>query len=277
MARSRGRWYRPDPLPDKGECSPLVGVAPRPWAPLPFDPKAVSRQLLDGEIVACEPIPNGSNYSFAVGISCHRSGAEATIDHIAIYKPQRGEAPLWDFPQGTLYKREMAAYHTSQAIGWPFIPPTVVRSGPYGIGTVQLYIKPDASTHYYRWNSEHIPELMRITVFDYITNNADRKAAHCLLDVQRCVWGIDHGLTFHEDVKLRTAIQEFSSMRLPDWLYEEVRAFTGSARCQELLDELQEYISPREIRAFQRRLQRILQRYAFPALDSYDSTPREWW
>lgn len=277
MARSRERWYRPDPLPDEGECSPLVDVAPLPWAPLPFDPQAMSRQLLEGEIVACEPIPSGSNYSFAVGISCHRSSTETTIDHIAIYKPRRGEAPLWDFPQGTLYKREMAAYRTSQTIGWPFIPPTVIRSGPYGIGTVQLYIEPDTSAHYYRWNSEHLPELMRIAVFDYITNNADRKAAHCLLDAQRRVWGIDHGLTFHEDIKLRTVIREFSGMRLPDWLHEEVQTFAHSVRCKELLDELQDYISSREVRAFQRRLERILQRCAFPVLESYDSIPREWW
>src|SRR5438067_1667791 len=90
--------------------------------------------LASGEIFACKPLPWGSNYSFAVGL--RRDVTEIT----AIYKPQRGEVPLWDFPDGTLYLRERAAYVVSRELAWDFIPPTVVRDGPHGVGTVQLYV-----------------------------------------------------------------------------------------------------------------------------------------
>ncbi|MCL4508786.1 MAG: hypothetical protein M1296_04575 [Chloroflexi bacterium] len=272
MTRYRARWSRPDPLPGDNTAALAAGI-PEPPEPPQIDHALICRQLEQAEIVACEPLPSGSNYSFAVGLST--SGHD--IDLIGIYKPRRGEAPLWDFPNGSLYRREFAAYRTSQALGWTFIPPTVVRDGPYGAGTVQLYIEPNSSTHYPLWRQQHLPELSRLAVFDYVTNNADRKASHCLLDKEGTVWGIDHGLTFHEDVKLRTVIREFTGLRLCQWLVDDLEGFYTGGPFVSLAVELEELISKREVAAFRDRLERILRWRVFPMLDLYDSVPREWW
>ena len=130
---------------------------------------------------------------------------------LAVYKPQRGERPLWDFPRG-LFKREIAAYLLSEALGWGVVPLTVPRDdGPYGAGSLQLFMDADFEQHYFTLveDAAHHDRLQRICVFDLVANNADRKAVHCLRTGDGLVWAIDNGLTFHEEPKLRTVIWAF--------------------------------------------------------------------
>lgn len=272
MARNRGRWNRPDPL--SGDADETVELPEEEPPQIPQRDDAVTlEQLRCAEIVACEQLPQGSNYSFALGLT--NSGQD--IDLLAIYKPRRGEVPLWDFPSGTLYKREVAAYLTSAALGWQFIPPTVAREGPYGVGSVQLYVQPAGDSHLFRWRHDHQPELMRMAVFDFISNNADRKVGHCLLDKEGYVWGIDHGLTFNTDPKLRTILRDFSGSALPAWLLDDVQRFAASNNLDDLLEQLKPLLAADEIAVFVKRLERVLRQRVFPRLDRYDSVPREWW
>ena len=143
----------------------------------------------------------------------------ASLDGIevpAVYKPQRGERPLWDFPDGTLCHREVAAYELSEALGWSIVPETVLRDGPYGIGMVQRFVDHDPDDHYFTLLEAHMDDFRRFAAFDVLANNADRKGGHCLL-AQRDghIWGIDHGLTFHVADKLRTVIWDFAGEPRP--------------------------------------------------------------
>src|SRR4051812_37946059 len=163
--------------------------------------------LLESEITASKLIPWGSNYSFAVALEM-RDGRE----QLAVYKPRSGEAPLYDFPEGTLFLREVAAYRLNKMLGWEIVPPTVIREGPHGVGSVQIYVEPMQESSEWdprRFWSDCSLEIERLVLFDHIANNADRKLNHCLRDVRGKVWGIDHGLTFNESPKLRTALWQF--------------------------------------------------------------------
>lgn len=238
------------------------------------DDAAILKRLTEDAIVAHEQVPQGSNYSFVVGMS--DSGSD--IDLLGIYKPRRGEIPLWDFPSGTLFKREYAAYLVSVAFGWQYIPPTVIREGPYGEGSVQLFVQPVKGRHYFEWRDACVSHLMRLAIFDYITNNADRKSGHCLLGADGQVWAIDHGLTFNVDPKLRTVIREFAGDPLPDWLERELQAIAADEYLlSNLAERLEELLDPAEVRTFLSRFNRVLTRKVFPRLDRYDSVPREWW
>src|SRR5262249_31596083 len=161
----------------------------------------------------------------------------------AIYKPRRGEAPLWDFPDGTLYRREYAAYLVSQALGWAFIPTTIVREGPHGVGSFQTYVDHDPKQSYRNASDDQRARLMRIAVFDIFANNADRKVVHVLMGKDNRLWGIDHGLTFNVAPKLRTVIWEFCGEPIPEDLRHEVTAFLEDpVRVTALTDQLREQI-----------------------------------
>src|SRR5215208_6150010 len=179
----------------------------RGTTPPPLSEEEALSLLLEAEITATKLIPWGSNYSFAVALET-TDGRE----QLAIYKPRSGEAPLYDFPDGTLYLRETAAYLLSRWAGWDLVPPTVVRDGPHGIGSVQLYVQPegDRQDRHDFWSSRD-PAIERMVLFDHIVNNADRKISHCLRDSAGKVWGIDHGLTFTREPKLRTVLWQFVS------------------------------------------------------------------
>jgi uncharacterized repeat protein (TIGR03843 family) len=186
----------------------------------------------------------------------------------AIYKPQHGESPLWDFPSGTLYRREVAAYRLARVLDWPFVPPTVVRDGPDGIGSLQVFIRHDPESHYFeqREVAELVPQLQRIALFDYVANNADRKGGHCLLDEHRRVWGIDHGLCFHAQYKLRTVIWDWSELPIAaEWL-EQVSA--ARERLAQATDDdaraLLELLEPGEAAALGQRMDAILRDGVFP-------------
>ena len=180
--------------------------------------------LTRGAVTIRGRMPWASNATFLVEIALDGGTA------LGVYKPERGERPLWDFPPG-LYKREVAAYHLSEALGWGLVPPTVCRDGPYGEGSVQLFVPADFEQHYFtlREHAEHRDRLERICVFDLLANNADRKGGHCLAGDDGAIYAIDNGLTFHEEMKLRTVIWDFGGEPIPRALLADVkRALTGS-------------------------------------------------
>lgn len=215
--------------------------------------------LLQGEIVASQLTPAGSNYTFLIKLSL------ASRTGLAIYKPRDGEAPLWDFPRGTLYQREYAAYLLSQVLGWDFIPPTVIREGPHGIGSVQKFVEHDPRQNYFTMTAAEAPALKMVACFDLVANNTDRKAGHLLLDSSGRLWGIDHGLTFHADTKIRTVVWDFKGQAIPEPLLTSLRRLaielrTPPAQLQELLDLL----PLEEVRALERRLAWVLSEGVYP-------------
>ncbi len=160
--------------------------------------------LRQGDISILGRMPYSSNATFLVRVDHPKTPTAA------IYKPAKGERPLWDFPSG-LYRREIAAFELSEALGWHIIPPTVEREGPLGVGSVQLFIDADFAEHYFTLVREyrHHGDLRRICAFDFIANNTDRKSGHCLASRWGPIFGIDQGLCFASDFKLRTVIWDF--------------------------------------------------------------------
>ena len=167
--------------------------------------------IKSGNFIGGHTMPWGSNYTFMMWIDIDESGCIGVI-----YKPRDGEKPLYDFQHRTLYKRERASYILSKILGWPNIPLTIIRNGPYGLGSVQSYIECDPRITFFEIREEHLDDLFPIAIFDLITNNADRKAGHCIFDNQNIIWSIDHGLTFNSDFKLRTVMFEFCGKKIPD-------------------------------------------------------------
>ena len=175
-----------------------------------------------------------------------------------------GRAAARDFRTGTLCQREVAAFAVSEAFGWEIVPDTVLRDGPLGIGSVQRFVDHDPEEHYFTLLATHAEELRRFGVFDIVINNTDRKGGHCLLGEDGHVWGIDHGVTFHEHWKLRTVIWDFAGERLSAveraGLECVVHAFDGT-----LGAELAELLSPAEIAATHARAEHLLERGHFPS------------
>ncbi len=240
--------------------------SPPPWRPSP--PLDVHRLLRDGEIVGIELIPWGSNYTFCATIQSD------TAQCLGVYKPRRGERPLWDFPSGTLYRREYAAYLVSQAIGWPFIPLTTIRDGPHGIGSMQLFVEAEPPRSIRELQNPEDLSLARIAAFDFITNNADRKAGHILRDASGKLWGIDQGLCFNVDPKVRTVLIHYCGQPVPPRVLKELEAFRAdTTRLHGLLRALRRGLDADEVEAFLRRLDRMLERRAFPTVDGRRAVP----
>lgn len=194
---------------------------------MPQDQRASAPQALsvlaEGDIELQGRLPWSSNGAFV---------ATACLDGCVvpcIYKPHRGERPLWDFPDG-LYLREVAAFEVATALGWGMVPETVLREdAPAGPGSLQRFVEADFGEHYFtliedeRWHDE----LRRIAIFDLIANNADRKSGHCLLAEGR-IWGIDNGLCFHAHPKLRTVIWEFGDDPVPEGVRDDLARLAAS-------------------------------------------------
>jgi uncharacterized repeat protein (TIGR03843 family) len=178
----------------------------------PRSARVIPPVLAEGEIEVLGLMPDSSNDTLLV--RC-RAGEQECF---AIYKPARGEAPLWDFPDGTLHRREVAAYVLADSLGWPNVPPTVLRDGPMGPGSLQLFVRFDAAEHYFTLEAERADEFRKVALFDLVVNNADRKAGHCLLGEDGTIWVIDHGVCFSDEPKLRTVIWEFVDEPIPDQL-----------------------------------------------------------
>lgn len=184
----------------------------------------------------------------------------------AVYKPIRGENPLWDFPDGTLAARETAAFLTSESLGWHLVPPTVHReNGPYGAGSVQQYFPYNPSQHYFTFPPGRQAELQRVALFDLLINNADRKGSHLIFDETNRLWLIDHGLTFHHEAKLRTVIWDFANTPIAAALLEDVEHFLTRLQNSPVLQkQYRALLSPGEIDALLARGERLLTVQTFP-------------
>jgi hypothetical protein len=197
---------------------------------------------------------------------CELTGDGVTT--ACVYKPVRGERPLWDFPDGTLAEREVAAYVVSSALGWNVVPPTVLRDGPLGEGMVQLWMDGDDTVDLARLIREDLPPLRRMVLFDAIVNNADRKGGHLIPMTGGHVYGVDHGVSFHQQDKLRTVLWSWAGDPLPDEAVDALSEFR--ARLEGDLDEeLSALLTRREVAAVRRRVDRLLtdRRYPEPSGD----------
>ena len=225
--------------------------------------------LRDGEVVGGQQIPWSSNYTFLLRID---AGPGRFLR--AVYKPKAGERPLYDFPSGTLYRREYAAFLLGRAIGWPPVPLTLIREGPYGVGSMQLYVESDPRITYFDLIADHSDELRRFAAFDLVANNADRKGGHCVLGADGTIWSIDHGLTFHPDFKVRTVMLEFWGAPLPEGLLPDLRTLAdrlGSSNG--LRDQLCEQLTSDEVDVLLRRTEAVLEEPVFPRLDPRRNVP----
>lgn len=236
--------------------------------------------LADGDIEIEGRMPHSSNATFLVTVngegassdSDQAFGDQACDDgeaadgkplcHKAIYKPGRGERPLWDFPPD-LYKREVATYRLAAALGWDVVPPTVIGTGPYGEGSVQAFVDADFAEHYFTLFEDGvgIDDFKLLCALDIIANNTDRKSGHCLLARNGRIYGIDHGLSFHAEFKLRTVIWEFADEPLGDELTADITRFLDEGPPVELLTLL----DPFERDAMLARAKALLDSGVFPA------------
>ena len=207
------------------------------------------RHLLRGEIEIEGRMPYSSNATFLVHVVADGRS------HPAIYKPTRGERPLWDFEPG-LHRREVATYLLSEHLGLDVIPPTVLRDGPLGEGSLQWFVVADHSQHYFTIHETH-PDLhdrlRAMALLDVLANNTDRKSGHVLLIPERndqpaTVWGIDNGLCFAAEPKLRTVIWEFGDEEIPDSWLERVGAL-----CERVPLGIATLLADEEVEALQRR------------------------
>jgi hypothetical protein len=215
--------------------------------------------LAIGELEVLGALPDSSNAALLV--RCHGEGEPV----VAVYKPMRGEAPLWDFPTGTLHRREVAAYELSRALGWPRIPATVLRNGPYGVGSVQRFVRFDPGEHFFTMEIERADVFRRVALFDLVANNADRKAGHCLLAEDGDVWMIDHGLCFSVDQKLRTVIWSFIDEPVPEDAAADIRRVSENLAVGGALAQmLRTLLAPEEIATTLDRAERLLARGVFP-------------
>ncbi|MGO9196472.1 MAG: SCO1664 family protein [Acidimicrobiales bacterium] len=222
--------------------------------------------LSGGEIEIEGRLPYSSNYSYLVTVS---SGGRCGR---AVYKPGKGERPLWDF--GTnLFRREIATYELSAAFGLGLVPETVLRhDAPLETGSLQRFIDADFSAHYFtliedRW---HHPRLRELAAFDMLCNNADRKSGHVLIDAERGIWGIDNGLSFHADDKLRTVIWEFAGDAIPESVLEACERIATDGTP----DRVASMIDDEECEALVRRARKMLRTRCLPTQrDDYRSYP----
>ena len=221
--------------------------------------------LRTGVIVPAGRMPFASNATFL---------AEVTADDdrvLAIYKPRRGERPLWDFPEG-LYQREVAAYELSTALGWDLVPPTVRRGddAPMGEGSLQAFVEADVEQHYFTMLDDDglHDQLRRACAFDIAANNTDRKGGHLLVDEHGHVWGIDNGLAFHAEFKLRTVIWDFAGEPLPEDLTADLTDLVDRG----LPPSLAELLDPFERDAVLVRTRALVELGHFP----HDPTGRRW-
>ena len=192
------------------------------------------------------------------------------VEAACVYKPVAGERPLWDFPDGTLAFREVAAYAVSTATGWDIVPPTVLRDGPFGLGMAQLWIDVDETVDLVALSRSTHPALRRMAVFDAVVNNADRKGGHLLPLPDGHVHGVDHGVCFSVEDKLRTLLWQWRGRRLePDELETLQELDAALAKGRSLHTALSGLLSRAEVAATTRRVSRLLTtgRYPEPSED----------
>ena len=230
---------------------------------IPID-DSILTALAEGEIDVKGQFVRGYNYTFLVTL--RHKGKE----HLAVYKPQKGEQPLWDFPEASLAGRERAAYLVSEALGFGLVPLTVLRDGPFGPGSLQRYVDHDPDYHYFSFEPADRQRLRPLALFDLLVNNADRKGGHVMVEKRtRRLYAIDHGLCFHEQEKLRTVVWDFAGEPVPEALLTALAdlrsklAGAGTA-ASGLRGELAAYLTGTELAALESRLEALLNKPVYP-------------
>jgi hypothetical protein len=214
--------------------------------------------LSGGDVVLVGRLPHASNHTFLAELR------HPDRSVLAVYKPRRGERPLWDFPDGTLYRREVAAFELARSLGWPAVPPTVIREGPHGTGSMQLFVECDEDEHFFTLRDTRLDDFATVALFDVIANNADRKGGHCLLAPDGAIWVVDHGVCFAVAPKLRTVIWEFAGERIPPDLLEDVARVARDLRSGTLRGTLAKLLARGEVDAAARRAEDLAASGRFP-------------
>jgi uncharacterized repeat protein (TIGR03843 family) len=250
------RRQRPPPAETRVVRLPATHLQPRS-----------SAELLDilarGEMELQGLLPWSTNYTFLSLVTLRETQL------LAVYKPCAGERPLWDFKTGSLCRREVAAYLVSEALGWDLVPPTVMREGPHGPGSVQYFIDCDPEQHYFTLKESHRETFRKMAVFDALLNNTDRKGGHCLIDRKGKIWAIDHGVTFHCEPKLRTVIWDYAGEQIPSDMQADLAALqVKMEQKSKFRARLADLIDPNEIQAFGDRLSELLESGIFPEPNS---------
>lgn len=253
LAPHSGRPHDPDDSDDAADCDDAAVSPFRSRPPIATD-RALTL-LRDGELEVLGRMPYSSNATFLVDV-CH-DGLAAQ----GIYKPHRGERPLWDFPSG-LFIREAASFELAEHLGWHIVPPTVVRDGPLGEGSLQLFVPAHFEQHYFtlRDDPQHTATLQRLCVFDIISNNTDRKSGHVLLGEDDRIWAIDNGLSFHAEFKLRTVIWDFGGDDIPAPIRHDVARLLDTG----VPDSVAQYLDPFERDAVLARARAVVSEGVFP-------------
>ncbi len=215
--------------------------------------------FLDGDYDVEGRMPYSSNATLLVTVT------KDEVSHRAIYKPGDGERPLHDFPDG-LYKREVAMYRLADQLGWDVVPPTALAEGPFGAGSVQAFVDADFTQHYFTLHEAGIgtEDLYRLCILDLIGNNTDRKSGHCLLGADGRIYGIDHGLAFHQQWKLRTVMWDYVGEEIPSDILTDVEQFVNDGPS----DGLGELLNTFEVDAMKTRAKAVLFEGHFPADDT---------
>jgi uncharacterized repeat protein (TIGR03843 family) len=252
-----------DPRASAADHAP-VGVSAVEAAGL--ERAAVIDLLSHGELEIVGRLVEASNLNLYCTVTRHCPDPEPDLSAACVYKPIRGERPLDDFPDGTLAYREVAAYRVAEATGWNIVPPTVLREGPLGPGMVQLWIEMDESVSVLDLIRRGDPALRRMAAFDAVVNNADRKGGHMLPTGNGHVYGVDHGVCFSPEPKLRTILWGWRGRRF-DAAEVAILGRLEKMLQDELGQELRELIAPEEVEATSRRIRRLLVSGTFPQPD----------
>jgi uncharacterized repeat protein (TIGR03843 family) len=234
-------------------ADPTAGAA----LPRPCGLEESFRLLHEGEIDLEGRLLDASNVTL---LGTLRS---VEFEAVCVYKPVAGERPLWDFPDGTLAGREISAYLVSAATGWDVVPPTTLREGPFGPGMVQLWVDGDESVDLPSFVRRDDEGLRRMAVFDAVVNNADRKGGHIIPTPEGHVYGVDHGVCFSVDPKLRTLLWRWAGKRLPDDAVAVLERLADDLR-GELGEQLHQHLTRREVRCTQQRVAELLRTRRHP-------------
>jgi hypothetical protein len=217
----------------------------------PASDDEAARLLREGEIDLEGRLLDASNVTLVGSVRLGELAGEC------VYKPVAGERPLWDFPDGTLAGREVAAHLVSEATGWRIVPPTVLRDGPFGVGMVQLWIDGDPDVDLAAFVRRDLPALRRMAVFDAVVNNADRKGGHIIPTPSGHVHGVDHGICFSAEPKLRTLLWRWAGRPLPDEAVDVLERLADDLR-GDLGEQLHEHLTRHEVRCTQKRVAELL-------------------
>jgi hypothetical protein len=228
-----------------------------------LDDVTALRLLREGTIEVAGRLVEATNMTLYCSIRLDGLVAEC------VYKPVRGERPLWDFPDGTLAAREVAAFEVSAATGWRIVPPSVYREGPFGPGMCQLWIDTDPEADLMALIRSRDPVLRRMAIFDAVVNNADRKGGHLLPLPDGHIYGVDHGVCFSAEDKLRTVLWQWRGKPLPREAVNVLARLEREIERGRLGRRLRELLTLGEVEATWERVRRLLSTgiHPFPSDD----------